>query len=448
LLNVEKGENLSKIVNKNILFSYVLRGIGVLSLYLLVPLLIDSLGRYSYGIWITLSSFIGWFNFFDVGLGHGLRNKLVEAFAEKNYKSAREYIKAAYIILGTISIFLILIISVTVFNVNWAHILNLETDLNSTLKTSLFYLLIGIAVQLFLKNIKYILLADQQTALSMSISTFQKGFIFALVWLVIVFENLDLINLSIIYAFVPIAVLTIYSIYLFTFKYKSIKPSLLNTAFNFEIGKDITGLGFKFFVLQVGAVLLYSTDQVIITMFLGPEYVTDYDIAYKYFQLILLAFSIYLAPYWSAFGDAFQRKDKVWIKKHIKKLVSLWALGTLMLFVMVMLADDAYSLWIGEDISINMIISISMAIYVSTYMFQSIFINFINGIGKLRIQMIHIGVSAVLNIPLSIFLATTFGLGVSGVIIATIITQLIGAIIYPIQYKYILNETGPNVWRV
>ena len=49
---------------------------------LLVPLTIDYLNPTQYGIWITLMSVIAWFNFFDIGLGNGLRNKFATAKAE------------------------------------------------------------------------------------------------------------------------------------------------------------------------------------------------------------------------------------------------------------------------------------------------------------------------------------------------------------------------------
>ncbi len=53
-------------VGKNILFSFILKGISIIISFLLVPLTIDYLNPSEYGIWLTLSSILGWINLFDI----------------------------------------------------------------------------------------------------------------------------------------------------------------------------------------------------------------------------------------------------------------------------------------------------------------------------------------------------------------------------------------------
>ncbi|GAH31869.1 unnamed protein product, partial [marine sediment metagenome] len=67
---------------KNIFASFGLKGISILISFLLVPLVLNYIDITKYGIWLTLSSIIGWFGFFDIGLGNGLRNKFAEAIAK------------------------------------------------------------------------------------------------------------------------------------------------------------------------------------------------------------------------------------------------------------------------------------------------------------------------------------------------------------------------------
>jgi hypothetical protein len=43
-----------------------------------------------YEIWLTLSSIVGWFSFFDVGLGHGLRNKFAPSLKYVKFHYARD----------------------------------------------------------------------------------------------------------------------------------------------------------------------------------------------------------------------------------------------------------------------------------------------------------------------------------------------------------------------
>ena len=74
----------------NIFLSLAMKGATILSSLLIVPLTINYVNPNQYGIWLTLSSIIGWVAFFDLGLGNGFRNKFAEAKAQNNRLLARE----------------------------------------------------------------------------------------------------------------------------------------------------------------------------------------------------------------------------------------------------------------------------------------------------------------------------------------------------------------------
>ncbi|MBE0664157.1 MAG: hypothetical protein IH597_17000 [Bacteroidales bacterium] len=78
-----KGHERTLRAKKNILASFIIKGLNIAIGLALVPLIINYLDPTRYGIWITLSSMIAWFGFFDIGLGHELRNRLL---LMSNYK--------------------------------------------------------------------------------------------------------------------------------------------------------------------------------------------------------------------------------------------------------------------------------------------------------------------------------------------------------------------------
>ena len=51
-----------------------------------------------------------------------------------------------------------------------------------------------------------------------------------------------------------------------------------------------------------------------------------------------------------------------------------------------------------------------------------IFVNFINGVGKIRLQLITASISIIINIPLSILFVRTFGMGIEGIVLATCVS--------------------------
>ena len=94
----------TKNITKHVLLSALYKGGHILATFLLVPLTIDFLDTENYGIWLTLSSFIAWFSFFDIGLGNGLRNKFAEAKAKDDLELAKGYVSTAYYTIGSISL--------------------------------------------------------------------------------------------------------------------------------------------------------------------------------------------------------------------------------------------------------------------------------------------------------------------------------------------------------
>jgi Na+-driven multidrug efflux pump len=114
---------------------------------------------------------------------------------------------------------------------------------------------------------------------------------------------------------------------------------------------------------------------------------------------------------------------------------------------MVIFSPFVYNLWIGDNIVIPLSLTFNFAIYFALTNFYAPYTYFVNGIGKVKLQMYSILLTSIINIPLSVFLAKNIGLGVSGVIVATIICILPHAIICPIQFKKIINNKAYGIWN-
>jgi Na+-driven multidrug efflux pump len=64
---------------------------------------------------------------------------------------------------------------------------------------------------------------------------------------------------------------------------------------------------------------------------------------------------------------------------------------------------------------------------------------FVNGIGIVNIQLYTSVIAMLLNIPLSIIFVKYFSLGLSGIVMATIVSLSLAAIALPIQVNYIMR---------
>ncbi|MFB0925780.1 MAG: polysaccharide biosynthesis protein, partial [Vicingaceae bacterium] len=189
--------------------------------------------------------------------------------------------------------------------------------------------------------------------------------------------------------------------------------------------------------------IVFSTDNIIITQLFGPEEVTPYNIALKYFGVVTVMFTIITSTFWSGFTEAYHQNDIDWIKRIIKKVTQLWFGAVFVVIGMVIIADTVFDLWLGQDkVKVPFLLSLFMASWVAVSAGASIYGNFVTGISKMRLALCHSVVVAIVNIPLSIYLASNFNLGVSGVILATLIGEIPLFIILFIQYKKIINGTA------
>ena len=221
----------------------------------------------------------------------------------------------------------------------------------------------------------------------------------------------------------------------------SIKYVKLNSA------KDLLGLWFLFFIMQFAALILFSTDSFIIDQLYGPEEVTPYNIAFKYFSLVTMGFAIITTPFWTAYTDAYHKRDFDWIKRITKKLKIFWLLLAFGVIGMLFFANTFYEIWIGTQIKIPFILSASMACWVLISSWTSLFGNFLSGVGKIRLSLYHSFAMIIINIPLSVFLAKYLNLGSTGVIIGTCICVLPQVFLHPIQYKKIITNTAKGIWE-
>ena len=192
--------------------------------------------------------------------------------------------------------------------------------------------------------------------------------------------------------------------------------------------------------------MIFSTDNFIISQLFGPAAVPSYAISHKYFSLVTIVFGIIGVPFWSAYTEAFLKNDVKWIVGTNKTLVKIWISLSIFSVFMLLFSEVFYQLWVPE-IEISFQLSVFMCIYVNTLAFGNIYVWFINGVGKVKLQTLIAIAAAVLNIPLSYFFAEYCNLGTSGVILASLICIGYGPILAPMQFKKIINGTASGIWN-
>ncbi len=435
----------TKNITKHVLLSAIYKGGSILAGFLLVPLTMSYLDNENYGIWLTLSSFIAWFSFFDIGLGNGLRNKFAEAKAIGDMTLARAYVSAAYFTIGAVSLGLTLLFFLVNYFIDWTKVFNSSPSLQKNLSILMPIVFGFFCLQLVTKLITTIYTADQHHSMQGKINFFTQTGSLLVIWIMTKTAESSLLIFGTIFSILPVIILLGLNFFAFNNRYKVIKPTF--TLWKMEYLNAIFGLGLKFFIIQICWVIITSTDNIIISQLFSPKEVVPYTIAFKYFSISTMIFTIIVTPYWSSFTEAYIKHDFTWIKKSMNTLFKFIGLFFFLSIMLLVLSDKLYSLWIGKGVVIPFNINLLMCMYTCMIIYLTPFNYFINGIGKVKLQLIQTVLMAALNIPLSIFFASYLKFGVAGVLLGTIISIIPSLFLSSIQFYLISNKKSYGIWE-
>lgn len=427
---------------KNIIYSFLLKILSIVISLQIVPLTIHYINPTRYGIWLTLSSLICWFSFFDIGLSNGFRNKFAEAKARGKYKLARIYVSTTYATLFLIFLVFIVVVSSLAQYIDWTSVLKIDLsykeELNNVFKIVSIFWGINMIASIFTTMIT----ADQKPALSSLIQVLGQLLAYVTIFLLTKFTIGNLTYLAFVFSGIPIIVLIMFSIWFYSTKYKNYKPSIKLVRFSFI--KPLLGLGGKFFIITMSSLVIFQLMNIIISRLEGPDVVTEYNIAYKYFNVLFMVAIIILTPFWSAFTDAFSKKDYVWMKNTMHKLEKLWLLCIPLNILMVVCADFFYNYWIGDSVSISLSMNIAVSLFMLCQTLGGVYMYLINGIGKVRLQLLIYLFFSIFSFPTMYYMCQLYG--IQGLLLVPTFVYIVQAIVSRIQLIKIISERQKGIW--
>ena len=230
----------SKMLKSNILYSAILKVIGLLTSLLVVTITLNYLNSELYGVWLTITSILYWFSFFDIGLGNGMRNYLTEAVSKGNYKEAQSYLSTTIIALTIIASAIAIVGFILLKLLNLNCVFNTNTISNTELQNVLF-VAIGFTLILFvLKNIGYVFVALQKYALWDFINTLGNIIGLLIIFLLTKFTNGKLIYVVFAFTCTPAIIYILAAIPIFS-KYPEFRPTI--QSFRKDFLSTIVGKG-------------------------------------------------------------------------------------------------------------------------------------------------------------------------------------------------------------
>ena len=428
---------------KNILISFIARGISILCSLMIVPLTIEFLNPTQYGIWLTISSVVAWIAFFDLGFANGFRNRFAEAKAQDNIPLARTYVSTTYFAMGIIMALLLIFVLLLNTQLDWTTILKTDVTYFEELRKVFNILAIFFCMNMIVGIFSTLTTANQNPGFSSIINAAGQVVSLLVIYLLIRTKPGNLYNLALYYSGIPCIVSLIISVISFCVKpYKEFAPSVKYIKLKYI--KDLMSLGIKFFVICVSVLVVFQISNLILMRECGAESVTQYNIAYKYFNVLYSVAIIIITPIWSAFTDAYKKNDIKWIKDILKKYNLLILLVSVAAVILLIISPLVYKIWIKDNVQIPFILSSAMALYIIVLVIGNTYMYMINGIGTISMQLIIYLCFALISWPAITF--CTRHLGVYGALIFPTIVYTLQAIFARIQLQKIINGSAKGLW--
>lgn len=422
LLSIFKGSA------TGVLARLVALGVGIITL----PLNVRYMGRLEYGIWVTISGTVVMLNLLDLGIASTLTNFLSKAFAENNKQRAQEYYATAFwlttiiaILLGCVSMFSLHVVDLSrLFHVADPVLLH-ET------RRCIIIAVVACLLNLPLNLANKVAGAYRELHLYnyFSISTSLLTLLAIVIGTSLHFR---LSNLMLTYCAASVVSNIAINVWMLTMRQRWLKPVPWRA--NRAHAHELFGQGMLFFILQLCGVVVFNSDNLIITHYVGPTELTPYSVAWRLASYASVLQQLIIPAAWPVLSEAYQSGDLEWVRSTYRNIThkSWLAVGSVAL-VIGLFGRLAVRIWAGDNAVPSAAILWSMALWslvVCTTTNQALLLS---SIGRLKLETTVAVLAAVANLLLSIYLVQR--IGTIGVILGTITS-------------FLVLMLGPQQWEV
>lgn len=392
----------------SIISSLSYRGTSMMVMVLTVFLTMPYLGVERYGVWMTVASFTAMLSFLDLGVGNALANRVSQVAANGNQGELRQTISGGLGFLFVIGC-LIGILLLGLCNVlPWQKLIKVQQLAITTEVTNavnIFSILFGFSI--FSNGIQRVFAGLQQAFFSNIVSAL--GSIISLIclwWATKLEANIPYLLMSTL----GVQLLSNLGLLIVLKKRNLITIRFLVRNVKIEL-KHLCHAGGLFFILQIGTMIGWGADSIIIASTLGAGQVAVYSVVQRLYLFISQPLGMLNGPLWSAYADAYARGDKKFIKNTLKKSLFLTiTFSTLGGGALFLCSNKLIEAWTHGDLEVSPTFVLIFFVWTICETLGSAFAMMLNGCGVIREQVITVVVLTTIALPLKLIVINHFGM--------------------------------------
>lgn len=415
-------------VRWSVLANVLARGMAMLLMVCTVRLTLPYLGAERFGAWMLLASFVAMLSFMDLGIGNALTNRVAAAAATDDAAALRRATSAGLLVLLAASSVIGTLLAVISHWLPWSTILRSSSSaLEQETRDAALVFALTFAISMYCGGVQKVFLGIQRSFeahLAMAAAT---AMALAMLWL----ASQQQAGITVLLATVSSAQLicaAVLTVLLVRRGMLGLDPDVRSSIAG-EM-PHLLRMGALFFLLQIGTMVGWGADSLIISTTLGASQVATYSVAQRLFQFASVPVGMISQPLWGAYADAHARRDHEFIRTTLRRsLLVTVPLSLLLVSVLVLIAEPVVAAWTKHTVTVPLGLLLVWAAWTVLESTAASAAMYLNGCNVVRPQVAAVLTFCAMSIPLKFLLADAYGL--IGVVACTIVAYLIAV---PVLY--------------
>ncbi len=383
------------------------------------------LGAERFGAWMTIASFATMLSFLDLGVGNALTNRVVHAASTGKPSDLKECVSGGLGLLALISLAFAALAMLGAVFLPWGSLLKLSSnELGQEVERTVMVFSALFAAQTFTNGVARVFHGLQRGFDAYFAAIAGALCSLALLWVAakqqsdlptLLFASMSGPILGNLFLFYVLWRQAIFS------PYQWARTTRGQSSHLFKVGS-------LFLFLQVGTMVGWGADSLIIANAAGAASVAAFAVVQRLMQLVSQPLIIVNAPLWAAYADADARKDVAFIANTFKKSFALTlAVSTVGGIFLYVFGSEIIQYWTKSEIQPSQMLIGIMAIWLVFDACGNSLAVLLNGLGIVKQQVWVLCAFVSLVLPAKFLIAPSYG--AVGIILAGLAAYFLTAVI-------------------
>jgi O-antigen/teichoic acid export membrane protein len=406
----------------------IARGLTLVTILLLAPRLIKSLGDARFGIYVSLVGAIALLGGVDLGYGAATQNRLIRAVETRDEQSRRD--TYAYLVRRTavVTLILVLIVALSGLTGLGAAIIGNVADIPRA-EINIAIILFGgsFIVTWMISILRSPFAAERKTYINNIYSATVNACFLASIFLFC--DSIStLARLGAVYLLATTLGAAAYlAIFAMSIGPKYVIRTALRRPLNAAVKLGRESVGFA--IVQILGICLYQLDVLFVTRFLSPESTTTYYLLQRWTTVFVVFWGLLLPVMWTAFARMWSRKAFADFKTAQRRFLSIAIVLAVTNFVLwALIGPTVLRLLTGRTVEFALSSVLLAASFSSMRICVDSIATLCNSIGATGAQALTATAQCIVSFTVAASLAGSLGIN------AVLLGQVAGLVFSPLLY--------------